>query len=1037
MKVYISFGKILVVVLCKNPQMTIKDLQDKAVKRYKTIIKRGPEYEVVVTNLAYASTGAILNEDDEVEDFIEDQEKLIAIYEEPEVEPFQGSLKKFITDFQEISMDDRIESLSGSDRSSISQKQQYNQLRSMSLTPNLHQYQDEDTFSTNTNSSSLLHNNPFMRKNPQYQSIVNRGFTAGKYKDQYSNGYYGDNIVTSYNEQYEFRTPTPQKDIENETVMTSQHQHYNRLNPAVAVGNQRRHGNNVNNNNVKELPVYDFRKKSRSSSLASQSLPWFYRKSKRVSIRNDDGKPLGLQLMQYDDPESGDFCGLQIKSIERSGNFNKDVSSIFNCGDVIVEINGRILINYSYEKACNVLQDLGSNTGRQINFRILPAASNNNCYEERSEAEGNVEEFNYDVKNNIKPHKISSMSSLSNDYQYYGETQTKEMENKPVPPPRGASVQAVTNLQHKIQQNYIDTRNNNAISNHHEKISIHKNKIDVRNAQKIDSGTTEILKNISTYSRKIGKKIKVQLLKDSTGLGFSVTSRDTLVGGLNSPIYIKNILGSGSAVRDGRLKIGDRLLEINGTELSQHTQRDVVNILRSIKTGDKVDLLISRQHDFIPRKMKTDEIESLNSSVEKSSLKENLEFDIQLNDTGSAGLGISVKGNQNRKTGKGQGIFIKNILHGGAVWQDGRLEVNDQLIEVNGNSLLGISNEQALNVLKTCMMIENSSVIQVVVTRRSNMNTTNLSSNFDNKSMGSSLEYIHTSSENNISSNEELHDINDDAESAISRFNRDSIYRQSVSEKRRINRSGGDGSSGRFIINSNNSSQRKYPISVSSLQAEEEKDKFKKSNSLESLGKIINPNRIEKSNYGMKKKLSNSMENLLSEKPTSLIGKPVARSYTPHKFMNESFKAAIDQSSVSSVSKESHTSSTIFQMRKPKHVKRNNENKKHRNREQTPHKPQVRSSSQGRSTARKSLTDRLQSCVDAVTPNIRNSGSYDVTVPDGSAKRSSRTLPRRHGNSKDDVSVGKSPNKLNTSHDKIQMRWLKPSKIIQNTENEN
>ena len=54
--------------------------------------------------------------------------------------------------------------------------------------------------------------------------------------------------------------------------------------------------------------------------------------------------------MQYDDPESGDFCGLQIKSIERSGNFNKDVSSIFNCGDVIVEINGRILINYSYEK---------------------------------------------------------------------------------------------------------------------------------------------------------------------------------------------------------------------------------------------------------------------------------------------------------------------------------------------------------------------------------------------------------------------------------------------------------------------------------------------------------------------------------------------------------------------------------------------------------------------------------------------------------------------------------------------------------------
>ena len=42
-----------------------------------------------------------------------------------------------------------------------------------------------------------------------------------------------------------------------------------------------------------------------------------------------------------------------------------------------------------------------------------------------------------------------------------------------------------------------------------------RNKMEIRNTQKIDSGTTEILKNISTYSRKIGKKIRVQLLKGS------------------------------------------------------------------------------------------------------------------------------------------------------------------------------------------------------------------------------------------------------------------------------------------------------------------------------------------------------------------------------------------------------------------------------------------------------------------------------------------------------------------------------------------
>lgn len=44
-------------------------------------------------------------------------------------------------------------------------------------------------------------------------------------------------------------------------------------------------------------------------------------------------------------------------------------------------------------------------------------------------------------------------------------------------------------------------------------------------------------------------------------LGFSVTTRDNPAGG-DSPIYIKNILPRGAAITDGRLKAGDRLLEV-------------------------------------------------------------------------------------------------------------------------------------------------------------------------------------------------------------------------------------------------------------------------------------------------------------------------------------------------------------------------------------------------------------------------------------------------------------------------------------------
>lgn len=44
-------------------------------------------------------------------------------------------------------------------------------------------------------------------------------------------------------------------------------------------------------------------------------------------------------------------------------------------------------------------------------------------------------------------------------------------------------------------------------------------------------------------------------------------------------------------------------------------------------------------------------------------------FEVPLNDTGSAGLGVSLKGNKSRETGEDLGIFIKSIIHGGAAYK--------------------------------------------------------------------------------------------------------------------------------------------------------------------------------------------------------------------------------------------------------------------------------------------------------------------------------------------------------------------------------
>uniref|UniRef100_A0A3Q3WI03 PDZ domain-containing protein n=1 Tax=Mola mola TaxID=94237 RepID=A0A3Q3WI03_MOLML len=99
--------------------------------------------------------------------------------------------------------------------------------------------------------------------------------------------------------------------------------------------------------------------------------------------------------------------------------------------------------------------------------------------------------------------------------------------------------------------------------------------------------------------------------------------------------------------------------------------------------------------------------------------REQLMYEIPLNETGSAGLGVSLKGNKSRETGEDLGIFIKSIIHGGAAYKDGRLSVNDQMIAVNGESLLGRSNHAAMETLRRSMSSEGNArgTIQLVVLR--------------------------------------------------------------------------------------------------------------------------------------------------------------------------------------------------------------------------------------------------------------------------------------------------------------------------------
>ncbi|KAK2717578.1 hypothetical protein QYM36_006381 [Artemia franciscana] len=217
-----------------------------------------------------------------------------------------------------------------------------------------------------------------------------------------------------------------------------------------------------------------------------------------------------------------------------------------------------------------------------------------------------------------------------------------------------------------------------------------------------EPGALNILATGNT--RKIGRMYEIDLVKGTKGLGFSVTTRDNPAGG-DCPIYVKKILPEGAAIEDGRLKAGDRLLEVNGISITGKTQEEAVSILRSIPQKGIGHLVVSR-HDVVesspalPRKLGVS-IESLSGSSNFRN-KEILTLDIPVHDTEKAGLGISVKGKTatQDQTTIDLGIFIKSVINGGAASRDGRLKPNDQLLSVNGTPLAGMTNSEAMSTLR-------------------------------------------------------------------------------------------------------------------------------------------------------------------------------------------------------------------------------------------------------------------------------------------------------------------------------------------------
>ncbi|XP_063885044.1 partitioning defective 3 homolog isoform X6 [Scylla paramamosain] len=380
-----------------------------------------------------------------------------------------------------------------------------------------------------------------------------------------------------------------------------------------------------------------------------------------VVLSNDRG-PLGIHVIPSTDGRGHDQ-GLLVEGVEPAGRIARD--GRIQVHDRIIEINGRSLNNVTFQKAQEIFKDAMQTP--ELRLQVVKGRGSNH------QRQGSC-------------------------------TELVEGEERTV---GGAKVASVT-----------ATRKVGSMS--------------------LSSRTQAVI--LQSNTRKLGRRVTVNLTKGPHGLGFSITTRDNPAGG-EAPIYIKNILPKGAAIEDGTLRIGDRLLEVNGVAVTGNSQSEVAGLLRQIPIGGTATLIVSRQdqrgNEAAPVDSVADEDKSsspqlprqlpLEKSADDSLMfpwkqREILMFEIPVHDSERAGLGVSVKG----KTSSGPngsvdlGIFVKNVIHGGAASRDGRLLQNDQLVNINGLSLLGKPNSEAMKTLRTAMHQEGPTpgMISLTVARR-------------------------------------------------------------------------------------------------------------------------------------------------------------------------------------------------------------------------------------------------------------------------------------------------------------------------------
>ncbi|KAM6237207.1 membrane-associated guanylate kinase, WW and PDZ domain-containing protein 3 isoform 2-T2 [Porphyrio hochstetteri] len=201
------------------------------------------------------------------------------------------------------------------------------------------------------------------------------------------------------------------------------------------------------------------------------------------------------------------------------------------------------------------------------------------------------------------------------------------------------------------------------------------------------------------------RDLDVFLRKQESGFGFRVLGGD----GPDQPIYIGAIIPLGAAEKDGRLRAADELMCIDGVPVKGKSHKQVLDLMTSAARNGQV-LLTVRRKIFFGGEKQLEEEESQPVLAQNGSPRLNrVEFanqqppevyDVRLQRKENEGFGFVILTSKNKPP---PGVIphkIGRVIDGSPADQCGKLKVGDRISAVNGQSIVELSHDSIVQLIK-------------------------------------------------------------------------------------------------------------------------------------------------------------------------------------------------------------------------------------------------------------------------------------------------------------------------------------------------